>query len=141
MSLVSPAPLAAVFALYAEDPVPPGLQKFAANPRALIIAHVAAGRSWLLTDAKGRPVAAGGLVPSGGALEAWFVAGHRAPKAILPIVRAAQLTFARIADAAPVKIRARIARGWRLGQRLARLLRMTPTGAEELGMEIWEFGP
>jgi hypothetical protein len=136
--IASPAPLADLLALFEEDPIAASLPKFAPNRRAIAIAHVAAGRSWLAFDEGLRPLCAAGLVPAGrGALEAWFVASPRAGPRLLAFLRRAQLTFRAIAQDGPVAIRATVAPGWRPGQRVARALGMSNVGLSA-GMERWE---
>ena len=136
--LITPCPVASALRLIEDDPVPPGLVKFAANPRALVIAHIAAGWSWLAETPHGRAVACAGMVPAeDGALEAWLVCGQPSRKRLLGVIRAAQLTWKEIGQDGPVKIRARVAHGWRPGRRIARLLGMVHA-RDELGAEVWE---
>ena len=141
--LLSPAPLSQVFALFAADPIAGSLAKFGANPRAQIVAHVAACPSWVATWhpdnpwRRSEPVAAAGLIPDGDAFEAWFVCSPRAKPALRDILRATQLTWRELAQDGPIKIRARVGPDWRPGQRIARLLGMTRQG-RELGMDVWE---
>lgn len=137
--LESPARISDALRLYEWDLVPTSMRKFVGGPRAVMM-HVASGLSWCAysRDLWNTPIAAGGLIPDrAGAFETWFVAGPEARAHLLALVRAAQLTWARLAQDGPIEIRARIAPEWRPGARLAALLGMEKRG-RELGMDLWE---
>ncbi len=71
-------------------------------------------------------VACGGLYAvSDLAFEAWFACRPEAARAIGSIARQARLTLSLIVETERVEIFARVAAGWRPGQRLARALGFT----------------
>ena len=84
-------------------------------------------------------IACGGLYDQGGALEAWFACRPEAGPAIGSIARQARLTLSLIAETERVEIFARVAAGWRPGERLARALGFTLLEAGSV--ERWGLCP
>jgi hypothetical protein len=70
--------------------------------------------------------------------ELWFVCRPDIGKRLLPLRRAAHLTLAKVAESGGVRIRARVREGHAPGLRLARMIELTPVGAEN-GFEIFEW--
>ena len=118
--------------------LPPRALKGAPPPE-LAARHIARTRNWgAWVD--GECVAAGGLSDRAASeLEAWFACLPSASRHIVSIVAQTRLTLRLIAETEAVEIRARVALGWRPGQRLAAALGFARTG-EEFGFEIWTMG-
>lgn len=105
------------------------------GPRALAARYCCYTRHWAAFAGE-RCVAAGGLYShlsssSVGRLEAWFACRPEASSHMVSLAKQARLTLRLIADAEHVEIFARVAQGWKPGQRLARAL----------GFQLKEAGP
>lgn len=138
LRLVSPAPIGDVAAMMRETGVPLSARKFAGDPLTVAMLHLKSGRSHAALDEAGQAVAAGGYIETApGVFEGWFLCRPHAAARILTIVRLAQLTLPALGQDGAVKICARVAPGWRPGQRIAAMLGMTMAGVG-MGFEIWE---
>lgn len=101
--------------------------------------HAALGRSWGAWLG-GRCLACGGYAEVEPArFEAWFACRPAAAAHMAGIVLAARLTVRGMRQTANIEIRARVARGHRPGQRIARALGF---GLEAIAgdVEIWRHG-
>jgi len=136
LTIVRPAPLLDLADMLARDDIPLGLRKFGLGPLKLAQLQRQLGQSWGY-EIGGRILVCCGLipVPAQDCLEAWFACRPEAAPHMLAVARAAQLTLLAGADDALVV--ARVAVGWRPGERLARAVGLTPGAAAGGEREWW----